>query len=122
MKEIVFILLYFKTDSALFFVNLTDDKMSIFNIYRAVFCLLININEICRSLLCTKNIYIACKKGFNGTNCKQKCPFPSYGLGCQRKCNCIDKVCDHINGCMQPTRYTFVINGNIFFNHSNLND
>lgn len=50
-----------------------------------------------------------CKKGYNGTNCKQKCPFPSYGLGCQRKCNCIDKVCDHINGCMQPTRYTFVI-------------
>lgn len=46
MKEIVFILLSFKTDSALFFVNLTDDRMSIFNIYCAVFCLLININEI----------------------------------------------------------------------------
>lgn len=50
-----------------------------------------------------------CKKGYNGTNCKQKCPFPSYGLSCQRKCNCIDKVCDHVNGCMQPTRNAFHI-------------
>lgn len=68
------------------------------------------------------NIYLACKKGYNGTDCKQKCPFPSYGLGCQRKCNCIDKVCDHINGCMQPTRYTFVNKGNIFVIISNLNE
>lgn len=66
------------------------------------------------------NIYLACKKGYNGTNCKQKCPFPSYGLGCQRKCNSIDIVCDHINGCMRPTRYTFVNKGINFSNHFKL--
>lgn len=64
--------------------------------------------------LCLQNdICVACEKGYNGTNCKQKCPFPWYGLGCQRKCNCIDKVCDHVNGCMQPTRDIVHIKGNI---------
>lgn len=43
-----FYLLSFKTDSAIFFVNLTDDRMGIFNIYFAVFCLPIDINDIFR--------------------------------------------------------------------------
>ncbi|XP_052683327.1 multiple epidermal growth factor-like domains protein 10 [Crassostrea angulata] len=41
----------------------------------------------------------SCKAGFHGTDCKDKCPFPSYGLDCQSTCNCTDKECDHVKGC-----------------------
>lgn len=34
-----------------------------------------------------------------GSNCEATCPFPTYGEGCQMKCNCIDKDCDPVNGC-----------------------
>lgn len=34
-----------------------------------------------------------------GSNCEATCPFPTYGGGCQMKCNCIDKDCDPVNGC-----------------------
>lgn len=43
--------------------------------------------------------FLACEQGYNGKNCGVKCPFPTYGQNCQFKCNCIDKVCDHRNGC-----------------------
>uniref|UniRef100_A0A8W8M4S8 Uncharacterized protein n=1 Tax=Magallana gigas TaxID=29159 RepID=A0A8W8M4S8_MAGGI len=45
-----------------------------------------------------------CKKGYNGTNCETRCLYPSYGLGCQNQCNCIDKDCDHVSGCMQSAK------------------
>lgn len=34
-----------------------------------------------------------------GSNCEATCPFPTYGEGCQMKCNCIHKDCDPVNGC-----------------------
>lgn len=49
-------------------------------------------------------IYLACANGYTGLSCEIKCPFPSYGIGCQSECNCIDKACDHVKGCTQSSR------------------
>lgn len=49
-------------------------------------------------------IYLACANGYMGLRCGTKCPFPLYGHGCQLTCNCIDKDCDHVTGCIQPSR------------------
>lgn len=43
----------------------------------------------------------ACGKGHTGFNCEIKCPYPLYGEDCQMRCDCIDKVCDPVNGCNQ---------------------
>lgn len=48
-------------------------------------------------------IFIACERGYAGPNCEIKCPFPSYGVDCQMKCDCIDKDCDPVNGCKRST-------------------
>lgn len=48
-------------------------------------------------------VFIACYKGYTVPNCKMKCPFPSYGVDCQMKCDCINKDCDHVNVCKRPT-------------------
>lgn len=47
---------------------------------------------------------VVCKEGYHGESCEQKCGFPRYGLGCQKKCNCIDKVCDHVKGCFPSSK------------------
>lgn len=44
-------------------------------------------------------ICLACDKGYTGPDCAMRCPFPSYGEGCQMKCTCFDKICDLVNGC-----------------------
>lgn len=98
-----------------------ERKISLTNIVLYFVYLLISINYFNHCCV-LNNIYTACKKGYNRTNCKQKCFFPSYGLGCQRQCNCVDKVCDHIIGCMQPTRDTFVIKSNFMVIYSNWKD
>uniref|UniRef100_A0A8W8M4T1 EGF-like domain-containing protein n=1 Tax=Magallana gigas TaxID=29159 RepID=A0A8W8M4T1_MAGGI len=51
----------------------------------------------------TQDKCIPCDKGYRGNNCEEKCPFPSYGVDCQMKCNCIDKGCDPANGCNYPS-------------------
>lgn len=38
-----------------------------------------------------------------GLNCEIKCPFPLYGFHCQMICNCLDKLCDPVNGCKRST-------------------
>lgn len=43
----------------------------------------------------------ACGKGHMGFNCEIKCPYPLYGEDCQMRCDCIDEVCDPVNGCNQ---------------------
>lgn len=48
-----------------------------------------------------------------GLSCESKCPFPSYGLGCQSHCNCIDKDCDPANGCRHSSRGTYASNYSI---------
>uniref|UniRef100_A0A8W8MMI2 Uncharacterized protein n=1 Tax=Magallana gigas TaxID=29159 RepID=A0A8W8MMI2_MAGGI len=41
-----------------------------------------------------------CSDGFYGlpTRCK-KCPYPSYGAGCQSYCDCKQESCNHLTGC-----------------------
>lgn len=111
---------YFVKPTVHYFLSLTDgrEESILTNIALYFVYLLISIKYFSYCSV-QNNIYVACKKGYNGTNCKQKCPFPSYGLSCQRKCNCIDKVCDHVNGCMQPTTNAFHIKGNYYYNNSN---
>lgn len=60
---------------------------------------------------------VVCKEGYHGESCEQKCGFPWYGLGCQKKCNCIDKVCDHVKGCFPSSKGRVKIKSksNVFF-------
>lgn len=37
--------------------------------------------------------------GFNGINCTEKCPFPTYGNICQMLCKCNKDQCDVSTGC-----------------------
>lgn len=37
--------------------------------------------------------------GFNGINCTEKCPFPTYGKRCQMLCKCNKDQCDASTGC-----------------------
>ncbi|XP_065930135.1 uncharacterized protein [Magallana gigas] len=50
------------------------------------------------------NMCIPCDKGFHGLNCDIMCQYPTYGQDCQSKCNCDVANCNHVNGCIQPTR------------------
>lgn len=58
-------------------------------------------------------ICIACDKGYFGTNCDFKCPFPQYGYDCQSVCDCNVTYCDHVNGCLQSSKgkmtYYFIV-------------
>ncbi|XP_052682261.1 uncharacterized protein LOC128162885 [Crassostrea angulata] len=47
---------------------------------------------------------IPCEKGFHGLNCDTMCQYPTYGKDCQSKCKCDVTNCNHVNGCIQPTR------------------
>lgn len=44
-------------------------------------------------------LFLACDRGFRGENCDTKCPYATYGDGCQSLCNCNITYCDHVNGC-----------------------
>lgn len=37
--------------------------------------------------------------GFSGLNCTRKCPFPTYGIRCQKLCKCNKDQCDVSTGC-----------------------
>ena len=43
--------------------------------------------------------FTACEVGYHGSGCDKRCPYPSYGLNCALKCNCIHKDCHYQNGC-----------------------
>lgn len=45
--------------------------------------------------------FIGCRPGYNGVNCSQLCPYPYYGVYCQRKCNCSKTLCDVFIGCIR---------------------
>lgn len=59
--------------------------------------------------------WLACGKGYTGPNCDIKCPYPLYGVDCQMRCNCIEKVCDPVNGCNITSTgvYMFLIELNL---------
>ena len=52
--------------------------------------------------------FAACETGFNGSSCDQQCPYPSYGLNCASKCNCIYIDCHHKYGCHKSTGGIFL--------------
>lgn len=56
--------------------------------------------------------YLGCMPGYSGVNCSFSCPYPSYGVECQKSCNCIRDLCDVSTGCKQTTtgNYHFCIN------------
>lgn len=39
--------------------------------------------------------------GYNGVNCSAPCPYPYYGVHCQRTCNCSRNLCDVSTGCIR---------------------
>ncbi|XP_052711375.1 multiple epidermal growth factor-like domains protein 10 [Crassostrea angulata] len=44
-----------------------------------------------------------CPVGYLGAECEKTCRHPTYGSGCQMKCNCTEELCDHVNGCKNIT-------------------
>lgn len=40
-----------------------------------------------------------CMKGYHGVNCTMQCPFPTYGVRCQKYCHCTKHLCDVSKGC-----------------------
>nr|XP_048767848.2 multiple epidermal growth factor-like domains protein 10 isoform X2 [Ostrea edulis] len=42
---------------------------------------------------------VACAIGYFGVDCTGRCPFPSFGKGCQLVCNCCEDQCNHEKGC-----------------------
>lgn len=48
-------------------------------------------------------IHLDCEIGFYGINCNIKCPYPTFGQGCQSVCNCNVTNCDYVNGCIQSS-------------------
>lgn len=43
-----------------------------------------------------------CSPGFHGDRCENKCRYPTFGLRCERKCDCRQQLCHFINGCPLP--------------------
>lgn len=38
-------------------------------------------------------------QGYHGVNCSIQCPFPTYGIRCQKYCTCSKDLCDVSTGC-----------------------
>lgn len=51
----------------------------------------------------SSNVCLACKPGYYGQNCGEKCSFPHYGYVCALRCNCSANDCDYASGCNQPS-------------------
>lgn len=42
-----------------------------------------------------------CMPGYIGVHCSSPCPYPYYGVDCQRTCNCSSDFCDVSSGCIR---------------------
>lgn len=60
-----------------------------------IHCLTLNLTYV--------SSYLGCMPGYSGVNCSLQCPYPSYGVNCQKICNCIQELCDVSTGCQQTT-------------------
>lgn len=49
------------------------------------------------------NNFAGCMPGYQGINCTMLCPYPQYGIDCQRSCNCNRDLCNVSTGCIDPT-------------------
>lgn len=45
--------------------------------------------------------FIECMPGYIGLDCSSLCPYPYYGVDCQRTCNCSRNLCDVYTGCIR---------------------
>lgn len=45
-------------------------------------------------------IFLDCLLGYYKINCLEFCRYLSYGLGCQKECKCIEKLCYYVFGCL----------------------
>ena len=55
------------------------------------------------SMILTLTMYFpsACQIGYQGENCEQPCPLPTYGENCQSICQCnTNQICHHVYGCI----------------------
>lgn len=74
------------------------------------------MGEKCITSLIVHSIYVlgfltGCPIGFLANNCSISCRFPSYGLNCQKECNCTENICNFKDGCRQElTTYKIVAN------------
>lgn len=46
-------------------------------------------------------VFAACRKGYQGIHCKDRCTFPFYGSDCQFECKCVKEDCHYAEGCKQ---------------------
>ncbi|XP_052711452.1 uncharacterized protein LOC128185821 [Crassostrea angulata] len=80
--------------------TLTIDLILIF--YMAIQSTLME-NSACRyPISCTdeqRGSCNACIRGCIGPKCTVTCRYPSYGVRCQSKCECVEEQCDPIKGC-----------------------
>lgn len=44
-------------------------------------------------------LFSACKVGYYGQNCEDKCPPSYFGQRCKSECNCTENSCHHVYGC-----------------------
>lgn len=40
-----------------------------------------------------------CHPGYHGYRCQEICTYPRFGLRCEGKCKCRQKLCHYVNGC-----------------------
>ncbi|XP_052710775.1 cell death abnormality protein 1-like [Crassostrea angulata] len=45
-----------------------------------------------------------CMPGYSGLNCSSPCPYPLYGVECQKSCNCNRDLCDVSTGCINNNK------------------
>ena len=48
---------------------------------------------------CACLIFLGCPPGYTGVECIFHCVFPDDGLGCYKKCECTEDMCDFMFGC-----------------------
>lgn len=45
-------------------------------------------------------IFLDCLLGYYKINCLDFCRYFNYGLRCQKECNCLEKLCYYVFGCL----------------------